>query len=150
MEKEGFIMETPDNHNSKSLKVFIKGSLALIGLFFTLSCGVAALLICFGSNLENNVSTLIIVIAIQLLILLVFMLIIFIRFSCLVKYYYEKIYIPLFNKKEEIVFKEHKLKMMSEACIILAKSIKPDSDKNVDVLKEFLKEIPDIFSRMSL
>jgi len=51
-EKEGLVMENSEVTNSKSFKVFIKGSLVLIGLFFALSCIVTVLLFHFDKNYE--------------------------------------------------------------------------------------------------
>ena len=43
-------MEMPDVLNSKAVKGFVKGSLVLIGLFFTLSCGVTVFLFHLDKN----------------------------------------------------------------------------------------------------
>jgi len=46
-------MRMPDVLNSKSIKIFIRGTFVLIGLFFVLSCVVAVFLICFDKDIEN-------------------------------------------------------------------------------------------------
>jgi len=116
-EKEGLLlMGTQDIFNSKSLKSFIKGSLVLIGLFFVLSCVVAAYLFPFdqkievnknvkiskdsdieknieikkieiGKNTDNKVYELISVLTIPLIIFLLFLLIIICKFSCFLNSY---------------------------------------------------------------
>jgi len=139
-------METPDILNSKSLKVFIKGTLVLIGLFFALSCGVAALLICFGKNIECNVFALILILIILPLIIF---LTVFLRFSCLVKSYYESSSIKEkeFSLREEFILKKDIIKIIGEMCNTSAKSIKSDCEKNEkileeikDILKQFLEK----------
>jgi len=194
-------METPDILNSKSLKGFIKGSLVLIGLFFILSFGVAALLIYFdknidanknieidnnnetGNNSENdrnvkiekkieigkniditkhieidnndnkininkNIKTgkyfecKVFALILTLIILpLIIFLTVFLKFSFLVKSYYESSSI----KDVDSLIKKYKTKVMGEACLIVARAIKPDSEKD---FRE-LQNIVEIFEQFS-
>jgi len=196
-------MNLPDILNSKSLKAFIKGSLVLIGLFFILSCGVAVLLFSFdkkieikknveisknidleksievnknleiGKNNENNVCALIKVLTIPLIVFLIFLLIIYFSFYCMVKLYYRspcnkyeeilslikeivEILCEMQNRKENFFktqndeenhLKMEKIRIIGEACLTIAKSIKPDSGKNEEALNK-LKEMLDQFSKL--
>jgi len=167
-------MDTRDIIYSKSLKSFIKGSLVLIGLFAVLYCGVAALLICFNKNIECNVFALILILIVLPLIIF---LTVFLRFSCLVKYYYEKIYIPSCNKHEDIICKikeetarqmnkaneniletqkneanllnKRKIEVLGDVCLAVAKSIKPDLRINEDELQKLVKEMFEQFSKIN-
>jgi len=131
-------MENTDTFNSKSVKGFIKGSLVLIGLFAVLYCSVAVLLLLFGNNFGKKECLLIIVLVVPIIVFIL----VFFRFSYLVKSYYENIFRSSRNKTEENILKEYKIKVMSQVCHLLAKVIKPDSEKNVEALKELIKEIP--------
>jgi len=140
-------MDNPDVLNSKSVKGFIKGSLVLIGLFAVLYCGVAALLICSDRNIGFNTFALILILIILPLIIF---LTVFLRFSCLVKSYYNssKINKEDFCFKEENIIKRDKIKIIGETCTTIAKSIKPDYDKNVEALQK-IKEMLEIVSDIS-
>jgi len=48
------VTETQKIPNLKSLKLLIKGSLVIIGLFIVLYCSVAVILLHFGENLESK------------------------------------------------------------------------------------------------
>jgi len=79
---------------------------------------------------------------------LIVFLIVFFIFSSLVKLYHEKLYDLLGNKKEENPFKKREIEVMSETCLTVAKAIKPDSEKNTEILeklKEMFEKISDIY-----
>jgi len=124
-------METEkiDFFNSKSLKVFIKGSLVIIGLFVILYCCVAVLLLYFGNNLNNNAFILILILAIPLIIFLVFL-------------YFANSYCGFFGIKcNGTLLKTHKKEAITEACFLVAKTLKLDSGKNKEALQNLLKEM---------
>jgi len=171
-------METPDILNSKSLKGFIKGSLVLVGLFAVLYCGIFALLlrsdkiIDIGKNIENYVIVLIFFLV--CLPILVFIAV-FLRFSCLAKCYYDKIYVSSCNKHEYIICKireeiicqmnkekeniletqkneetllnKRKIEVMGDVCLAVAKAIKPDYEKN-DVALDKIKDMLGMLSKI--
>ena len=108
---------------------------------------------------KNN-CTLIFILVVPLIVFLL----VFFKISCLVKSYYEKLYgndgvvvkINALEKKiqnfETQNFEKHKHKMQEikaiiEACQILAKTIKPDSEKKEDALNKLLEKILEIFSK---
>ena len=126
-------METPDALNSKLLKLFTRGSLVIISLFFVLYCGVTAFLLYFCNKNQNNDIALILLLTIIPLLLF---LTLFLIFSCLVKSYFESICI----KNEEYFFRMHKIKVMGEVCLTLAKDIKIDSCRNLEAAQKFLRE----------
>jgi len=174
MEKEGFIMKTSDILISKSLKGFIKGSLVLTGFSFVLSFGVAALLICLNENIGCNVFALI---CFLIILPLIIFLIVFFRFSCLAKCYYEKMYIPSCikheyitckireeidrqmnkekeniletQKNEETLLNRCKIEVMGDVCLAVAKALKPDLRINEDELQKLVKEMFEQFSKIN-
>jgi len=130
--------------NSKSLKGFIKGSFVLIGLFYAISCSVITILVLvYKSNLEYKQLILLLILAI--LPLIVF-LIVFFGFLKLVN---RKIYNSLNNKNERSFLRNQIIDVISNACITLAKIIKPDSEKNVEALIGLVKEMPEIIYKIS-
>jgi len=138
-EKEVLFMGMPDVLNSKVLKLFIKGSLVVTGLFVVLYCGVAMLALfscckCVKSVCENNVWPLIAVLVIPLLVFLT----VFLKFTCLVKLHYEKFYGPSCVIYKGTLFKRPKIEVTGETSLMMA--IKTDSEKDRESLKE-LKEI---------
>jgi len=170
-------MDLKDILNSKSLKSFIKGSLVLIGLFAVLYCGVVVVLFSFGKNIEtikiSDCKTFALILILTILPLVVF-LTIFFKFSCFLKSNnkspcnkYEDILHQMkaiemvlcemqkskedlfkTQKNEETHLKMEKIRVIGEACLTIAKSIKLDTGKNEEALKELIKML-DLFSKLS-
>ena len=72
--------EKKDILNSKSLKLFIKSSLVIIGIFVVLYCGNVALLLHFGKNFEYDFYKMVIILGSPI----IFFIFILIGFSCLI------------------------------------------------------------------
>jgi len=146
-----------DMLNSKAVKVFIKGLLMLVGLFGFLSYGIVALLLCSGIELDCKIFVFIIIFPILPIVILSIWFLLFSRYaeSC-----NEKINKALANKNNEILLEEQRnreilikkqiTEVMGEAYLIVTKAIKPDSEKNIEALQKLLKEMPAMFSKMSL
>jgi len=148
-EKEGLVMGMPDVLNSKVFKKFTKGLLVVIGSATVFYYGVIALVLfycckCSDNFCESKVCPLIVVLVIPLLVFLT----VFLRFACLVKLHYIKLY-GSNNSKEGSLLTMHKIEVVSEVCLILAKAIKPDSEKNMGELPTLLKEMVDRLLKMS-
>jgi len=138
-------MGTLDILNSKILKAFTKGSLVVTGLFFVLYFGIIALVLFYCSKCSNNVCESKVWL---LIVVLVVPLLVFFIFACLVKLYYEKLY-GSNNKEEGAFLTMRKIEVVSEVCLILAKAIKPDLEKNTEALPTLLKEMIDRLLNMS-
>jgi len=143
-------MEIQDILNSKAVKAFIKGLLVIIGLFGVLYCSIATLLLLCGENLGNKGCALIFALTIPLIVLLIFLLVVFCFINkklcgsskykeTLLKMYKEEVKNEA-NRKETLL-KLNEIEVVGEACLIVAKAIKPDSEKNVQALKELLEKM---------
>jgi len=131
-----------------------------------------------GKNTDNKVNELIQVLIIPLIVFLVFLFILIFIFSCLLVPYndspsnnYEdiitqmkkigetlidikKIEDSILNtqesqKDEEILIKNEKIRVIGEACLIIARAIEPDSGKNGEALKDLiamLNQFSELFS----
>ena len=145
-------METQDIFNSKMIKLFTKGLLVITGIFACLSYGVIFLLLHHATaELEKELCTFI---SIFTCIPIIVFLLVFFGFSCLVKSYYEKLYgssdskgiIIKLQKHEMQKYKMQKLDTLIESCLTVMKTIKPDSEKNFEVLLKKLKKIINLLS----
>jgi len=129
--------------DTKAVKVFIRGLLLIVGLFGGLSYGIVALLLCSGNELDCKIFMFIIILPIlPIVVLLVW----FLLFSYLPK---KKSNESSDDKNKENPFREKTLEMIGNTLSLIAKAIKPDSEKNIEVLQKLLKEMPELFSRMS-
>ena len=130
-EKEGLFMETEisDILKSKSLKVFIKRSFIIIGLFVFLYCGVDTLILLFGNNFQYN---LIILGIILLSPIIVFFIILFwfLSFVNKISYWFTC------NKDDLIIFNMKKI----DEFIKIINSLNSNIDKKNGTLKEELQK----------
>jgi len=149
----------------KSLKLFIKGSLVLIGLFAVLYCGVAVLILNSGDKLEISknikndndedhengkkivIDKKIIIgkniennLCVSILVLTI-PLIVFFIFSCFMKSHYKSLGI----KCNGTLLKMHKKEAIVEACLMVAKALRDASGENGGVLQNLLEKMLLIF-----
>jgi len=116
-------------------------------------------------NIENNVFKLILILVCLPILVLILA---FLRFSCLMKLYYDKLYDPLnnegiivkmqqheiqkFKKQKKIEMKKHKIhkiKALIKMFFMALKTLKPDSEKNWEALLKKLEELINLFSKCS-
>jgi len=135
-------MKMQDILNSKLLKVFIKGSLAVIGISFVLFlCVVTLLLLRFGDKLDWKIFILIIILTIPLLVFLLIIL----KFICLVR----ALFNSLGSTNKEPLIKILKVNTTITTCIKIINAIKIDSGKDAETLQKSFKEILDLLSEIS-
>ena len=140
-------MEMQNITNSKELKGFVKGIFVIVGLFGVLYCGVAVLFFLFCKNSEGNAFlggyAFILILVLVILPLLVFLTVV-LRFSCLVKLYYDKLYGSSGINCEGTLLKKYRIKMIGKTCLILAKSLKPNSEYSCGASQQPLKDMLDM------
>lgn len=147
-------MEMQNVPNSKELKVFVKGAFVLIGLIFVLAFGVVALLLHFDRNIEisKNINWMVFTL---ILVLIILPILVFFRFSCLMKSHYKNLYgysnnegfISKMQKLEIEKLKVQKIEALIESCFTAIKTIKPDSENNLEALLKKLKKIINLLSK---
>jgi len=136
--------DSKDVNYLKTLKALIKGSLVLLGLSFVFSGVVILRILNLTKELECEFNKLI---SIFVGIPIIFLLFIFLGFLFLMK---NKSYESPDKKDEKSKNKDQIINMIGNTINILVKTIKPDSEQNVEKLMVLIKEIPEIFSNYSL
>jgi hypothetical protein len=134
--KGELLIKTMGKSYSKALKGFVKGSLTLIGLFFVLSCTVAVLLFYFDKT--HKVCELIKVLTIPLIILLIFLLIVFLGISCMLKGLLKP---EQGTENEGSFFDKYRIEMIIETYINTVSAINPDSVKHMHALHALFRDI---------
>ena len=143
-------METHDILNSKLIKGFVNNSLLIIGLFIVLSCGIVSFVLFFDSNFIDKVFKFILILACFILIIfIIIFFIVFYSFYCLVELNYKKLYESSYIKYKEILLKMQKVKAASEVCLIAAKTIGSDFEKEWGILQKLVKEMLELSSRLN-
>ena len=135
-------MKMSDILKSKLLKIFIKGSLTVIGISFVLFfCVVALLLLHSGNNLDWKVFILILVIAIPLIVFLLVLL----NIIGLLKSQYNS----SGNTNKEPLIKILKMETTINTCIKIINAVIPDSGKEAEKLHKSFKEILELLAKIS-
>jgi len=126
--------------DSKAVKIFIRGLLVIIGLFGFLSYVIAALLLYSGMDFDCKVFLFILILPILPIVVLLLW---FFLFA---------------NKKpnesasdiEDNSSKKQMLEVMGNTFNLIARAIKPDSEKTIEVLQKLLIEMPEMLSKIRL
>jgi len=119
-------IEKKDILNSKSLKVFIKRSILIIGLFVVLYCSIDTLVLLFGKNFGYDLNKMIIILVSPIIVFLI----VLICFLCLIN---KMSYWFTGNKNDDIIFDTKKL---DELINTIEKLLNTNSLKNNDTIKE--------------
>jgi hypothetical protein len=121
-----------DNFNSRSAQKVAKGSLWVIGLSVVLAYVFATLVIVFGKIPNDSIWGFILFCILVFLPGLVF-------FELL--WSLKKHYAYYSAKHKDYLFKMRKLETVGEACLVVARAMKIDTVKEVNELRELLKEM---------
>jgi len=133
--------EKKDILNSKSLKVFIKNSLFIIGLFVVLYCGNVALLLHFGKNFGYDFYKMGIILGSPIIVLIL----ILINFSCFVK---KMSYWFTGNKKDEEINLNNINEILNTLNILKSNFVKEEEpikknlqNKFFELLNRYIKKL---------